>query len=184
VTSPELLAELERLDVATYAAVARTQTPSLDAALARVSQAADKSKLWFAVAGVLALSGSRGRRAAAEGLASIGVTSAVVNLGIKPLWRRSRPDRTLQEVPEERQVPMPGSTSFPSGHAASAFAFATAVTDVWPGAGIPVRMLAALVAYSRIHTGVHYPGDVIAGSLIGGTLAQFTTHAIDRRRAR
>ena len=179
-----LLREIERLDVAAYAAVARTPTPSLDAALARLSAAADHSKLWLGVAGALALAGPRGRRAAVGGLASIGVASAVVNVAVKPIWRRRRPDRALQEVPAERHVPMPGSTSFPSGHSASAFAFATGVAHTWPAAGIPIRALAALVAYSRVHTGVHYPGDVIAGSLTGGALAHFTTQALDRRRRR
>ncbi|HEY5144835.1 MAG TPA: phosphatase PAP2 family protein [Solirubrobacteraceae bacterium] len=178
-----LLEEVERLDIAAYAAVARTPTPSLDAALARLSSVADHSKLWLGVAGVLALAGGpKGRRAAASGLAGVGVASAVVNVAVKPLWRRSRPDRVLQEVPLARHVPMPGSTSFPSGHSASAFAFATGVAHVMPGAGVPVRALAALVAYSRVHTGVHYPGDVIAGSLTGGALAQITTHVLDRRR--
>ena len=179
-----LLKEVERLDVATYAAIARTPTPTLDVALARLSAAADHSKLWLGVAGLLAVAGGpRGRRAAASGLASVGVASAVVNVAVKPLWRRSRPDRVLQEVPTARHVPMPGSTSFPSGHSASAFAFATGVAHVLPAAGVPVRALAGLVAYSRVHTGVHYPGDVIAGSLTGGALAQITTHALDRRRS-
>ena len=51
-----------------------------------------------------------------------------------------------------------------------------------PQAAVPLRGLAALVAYSRVHTGVHYPGDVVVGSLIGTALAQITTHALDRRR--
>ena len=49
-----------------------------------------------------------------------------------------------------------------------------------PPAAIPLRALAALVAYSRVHTGVHYPGDVVAGALMGATLAQLTTHALER----
>ena len=44
-----------------------------------------------------------------------------------------------------------------------------------PAAAVPLRALAALVAYSRVHTGVHYPGDVLAGALIGTALAQLTT---------
>ena len=53
-----------------------------------------------------------------------------------------------------------------------------------PPAAIPLRALAALVAYSRVHTGVHYPGDVVAGALMGTTLAQITTHALERHAAR
>jgi membrane-associated phospholipid phosphatase len=185
VPRPEMILEVERLDIATYAAVARTPTPSLDTALKRLSSAADHSKLWVGVAGVLALSaGTGGRRAAVSGLASIGVASAFVNIAVKPLWRRTRPDRAEQDVPVARHVPMPASTSFPSGHSASAFAFATGVSHVLPAAGVPVRALAGLVAYSRVHTGVHYPGDVIVGSLTGGALAQLTTHALDRGRRR
>ncbi len=62
---------------------------------------------------------------------------------------------------------MPESTSFPSGHSASAFAFANAVGAQIPLLGVPLHFLAGAVAYSRVHTGVHYPGDVIIGSLIG-----------------
>ena len=72
---------------------------------------------------------------------------------------------------------MPRSRSFPSGHSAAAFAFASGVGDVLPGAAIPLRALATAVAYARVHTGVHYPGDVIAGALLGATIAQATTHA-------
>jgi membrane-associated phospholipid phosphatase len=104
---------------------------------------------------------------AITGASAIALTSAVVNLGAKTTLVRGRPDRAAAEVAASRHVRMPTSTSFPSGHAASAFAFATAVGDVLPPASAPLHALAAGVAYSRVHTGVHYPGDVIAGSLIG-----------------
>ena len=177
-----MIGELERLDVAAYAAIARTGTPALDHAMARLSRAADYSKLSVTAAALMAVAGgTRGRRAAVLGLASLGVTATVVNVAVKPAGRRRRPDRAAQEVPIARHVPMPISTSFPSGHAAAAFAFATGVGHVLPAAGLPLRALAALVAYSRVHTGVHYPGDVVAGSLIGGALAQATSVALDGR---
>jgi len=175
---PRWLEDAERVDLAIYAAIARTPTPALDRAMSRLSQAADYSRLSVSAAALLALAGGRtGRRAAATGLASVGVTATVVNVAIKPLGRRRRPDRLAGDVPLARQVRMPVSTSFPSGHSAAAFAFATGVGHVSPAAAIPLRALAALVAYSRVHTGVHYPGDVLAGALIGTTLAQLTTHA-------
>jgi membrane-associated phospholipid phosphatase len=175
------LQDAERVDVAVYAAIAQTPTPTLDRAMARLSHAADYSRLSLASAAVLATVGRRrGRRAAAFGLASVGVAASLVNLAVKPLGRRRRPDRAAEQVPVARHVRMPSSTSFPSGHSAAAFAFATGVGHVLPPAAIPLRGLAALVAYSRIHTGVHYPGDVIAGALIGTTLAQLTTHTLDR----
>ena len=116
------------------------------------------------------------------GLASVAVTAVAMNVGAKPMVRRRRPDRTEQRVPLARQVRMPASTSFPSGHSAAAFAFATGVGYVLPAAGFPLRGLAALVAYSRVHTGVHYPSDVLAGALLGGAFAQATTYSLARRR--
>jgi membrane-associated phospholipid phosphatase len=100
---------------------------------------------------------------------------------------RARPDRDAAGVPQERRVPMPTSTSFPSGHSASGFAFAGAVAGSMPGVAIPLRGLASVVAYSRVHTGVHYPGDVIVGSLVGVTVGEATVlaaRALRRQRTR
>lgn len=170
--------------MAVYAAIARVNTPTLDRVLRRVSRAADYSKLWFGTAGLLALTGGeKGRRAAVDGLASIAVTSAIVNAAIKPLGRRRRPDVVAQQVPLARHVRMPISHSFPSGHSASAFAFASGVAATLPVAAVPLRALATLVSYSRVHSGVHYPGDVLAGSLLGVSLAQTTMWLRERRRS-
>jgi membrane-associated phospholipid phosphatase len=175
------LDDAERVDVALYAAIAQTPTPALDRAMARLSHAADYSRLSLAAAAVLAATGGRrGQRAAAIGLASVGTTATIVNLAMKPLGRRPRPDRAVEQVPVARHVRMPSSTSFPSGHSATAFAFATGVGHVLAPAAIPLHGLAALVAYSRVHTGVHYPGDVVAGALMGTVLAQLTAHALGR----
>src|SRR5947209_10382203 len=177
------LEELRRLDVATYAAVAATPTPTLDVAFRRLSRAADHSKLWLATCAVMVrVGGDQGRRAARDGLASIALTSATVNLMLKPLARRRRPSRETHDVPVARQVTMPRSTSWPSGHAASAFAFAAGVGAVAPGAALPLTGLAALVAYSRVHTGVHYPADVIAGAVTGAAMALLGLAAVPRRR--
>ena len=176
------LQELHQADAALYAAVAQTPTPALDKSMARLSDAANYSRLSIASAALLSLAGGRrGRRAAAYGLASLAVTATVVNLVVKPLTSRRRPDRAAEGVPEDRHVRMPLSTSFPSGHSAAAFAFATGVGHILPLAAVPLRLLATAVAYSRVHTGVHYPGDVIAGSLIGASLAQLTNRALERR---
>jgi undecaprenyl-diphosphatase len=177
--------ELNLLDDAGYAAIAATPTPVLDRVFRRLSRAADHGKLWLGAATALAIAGGpRGRRAAVNGLAALAVSSAVVNLALKPLGRRRRPDRTGHRVPTARQVPMPTSTSFPSGHAASAAAFATGVATAFPEAGIPLSSAAVLVAYSRVHTGVHYPVDVIAGSVTGATVAQLVVAMVDGNRKR
>jgi undecaprenyl-diphosphatase len=140
--------------------------------MARLSVAANYSRLSLASSALLATTrGERGRRASRLGLASVAVTATVVNLAIKPLGRRARPDRVANEIPEARQVRMPKSASWPSGHTAAAFAFATGVSDVLPWDGAGLHLLAAAVGYSRVHTGVHYPGDVILGALIGAAIS-------------
>jgi membrane-associated phospholipid phosphatase len=170
--------EAGRLDVACYAAIASTPTPTLDRAMAQLSRAANYSRLSLAASGALAVLGGRsGRRAAVSGLSSVAVTSAVVNVFVKPVGRRHRPDRGLHQVPFARRVPMPTSHSFPSGHAAAAFAFAGGAGRVLPAVSLPLHCLAGLVAYSRVHTGVHYPLDVVVGSLIGASLSQVTLRA-------
>jgi membrane-associated phospholipid phosphatase len=177
--------EVNRLDVAVYAAIAATSTPKLDRAFRRLSKAANYSKLWLASAALLATTGGAGgRRAAVNGLASTGLTSAIVNLVLKPLGGRRRPDRDTHQVPVARQVQMPRTTSFPSGHSASASAFAAGVATASPAVGIPLSALAALVAYSRVHTGVHYPLDAIAGSVTGVALAPVAVAALERCRRR
>jgi len=146
-----------------------TPTPALDEPLRRLGRAADRSKLWFGTAAALAaLGGRRGRRAALVGLASLGTASATVNLAVKYGAMRPRPERPV--VDGGRHLPMPRSSSFPSGHSASAFAFAVAAGNQLPVLALPLNVAAGLVAYSRVHTGVHYPSDVVAGSAIGGAI--------------
>jgi membrane-associated phospholipid phosphatase len=176
------LSEAKKVDTAVYAAVAGTETPALDAAMRSLSQAADHSKLWFAAAASLALlGGSGGRRAAGAGLASLGIASAFANVVAKPLTTRRRPEREELEVLARRHVPMPRSSSFPSGHTASAFAFATGAGAVRPGLSAPLRVLAMLVGYSRVHTGVHYPADVLAGAFIGVSAAEIAVRLLGAR---
>ena len=78
---------------------------------------------------------------------------------------------------------MPTSRSFPSGHSASAFAFASAVGGVIPALSLPLHLAAAAVAYSRVHTGVHYPGDAVIGSLAGASAGQVVGSSIDQLTA-
>lgn len=165
----EAIALADRADRAACEAIADTTTPRLDRILVRVSNAANYSRLWLVTAaGVAVVGGARGRRAACEGLVSIALTSAVTNLAFKPLAGRRRPARSSDEpAAQSRRVRQPESGSFPSGHAASAFAFATATGEAMPSLRLPLRATATTVAYSRVHTGVHYPSDVVIGALVG-----------------
>ena len=176
-----LLRRLGRVDRAAYRAVAEMSTPLLDGPLRQVSHFANFSKPWFLVAGVLALfGGAQGRRAALTGVAAIGLTSFVVNQPMKLAGERGRPDRTTLGVPESRWVRMPSSTSFPSGHSGSAAAFAVSVGDVLPRLRLPLRAAAAVVIFSRVYTGVHYPADVVVGAAVGALLGRATS-AVARR---
>jgi undecaprenyl-diphosphatase len=175
----EWLSDAKRVDEAVYRAVAQTPTPALDRGMSALSQAANYSRLWIGSAAALALlGGRRGRRAAAQGLVSVAVTSAVVNIAVKRAGRRRRPDRPEDQA-AEREVRMPTSLSFPSGHSASAFAFATGVGHRLPVVALPLHAAAGVVAYSRVHTGVHYPSDVVVGSMLGTAIAQLTSRAMD-----
>ena len=176
-----ILDELAALDLAVYRAVAATPTPRLDEPIRRLSDVANNSKLWLGAAALLAVLGGRaGRRAAATGVVALAVNSAIVNIPLKRAGRRARPDRDLAGVPATRHVRMPRSPSFPSGHAASGFAFAAAVAGTMPGAAGPLRAVASVVGYSRVHTGVHYPGDVVIGALLGTTVGEAVS-SVSRR---
>ncbi|MGB6058355.1 MAG: phosphatase PAP2 family protein [Microthrixaceae bacterium] len=104
---------------------------------------------------------------------SVGIASLIASGILKPLFPRERPPVSPGALPS--RVRRPKSSSFPSGHTASAAAFATAVAMEAPAISVPVWPIAAGVAYSRITTGVHYPSDVLAGAAIGMSAAAVTT---------
>lgn len=173
-----VLRRLGRYDRAVYRSVARLSTPLLDEPLRRVSGFANFSKPWFITAGFLALfGGPHGRRAALTGLAAVGATSLVVNQPMKMIGERHRPDRDGLGVPQQRWVTMPSSTSFPSGHSASAAAFAVAVGNLLPVLKLPLRGAASVVAFSRVYTGVHYPSDVLVGATVGALLGRVASRS-------
>lgn len=168
------LGELEDLDRSIFDLVARWQAPWLDRIIPRLSTAASYSRIWMAIAAVLAVvGGTKGRRVAVEGMAAIGITSFFANVVLKGLTRRERPS---DPVPEERRLVKPDSSSFPSGHTASAAAFSGVVGGAYPALEIPLNALAGAIGFSRVYTGVHYPGDVLAGWLLGKTVA----HGVNR----
>jgi undecaprenyl-diphosphatase len=130
--------------------------------LQTLSRAADPSVLWLVLATAgAAFGGRRSRRAAQRGVVALAFSSAIVNGPLKLIVGRRRP-------PVQRRIHRRLRTSsFPSGHAASGFAFAVAASRELPEAGAVLLPLAASVAYSRVYLGAHYPSDVLAGAALG-----------------
>jgi diacylglycerol kinase family enzyme/membrane-associated phospholipid phosphatase len=139
----------------------------------RLSASANHGKLWMGAAAVMAAFPGKPRRAAVHGLIAQAVASAVTNVGFKTLLPRTRP--LPEHLPVFRFVhPQPTSSSMPSGHSASAIAFAVGAGMVKPSIGLALAPVALGVAYSRVHTGAHWPSDVFFGSAIGAGAALIT----------
>lgn len=109
-------------------------------------------------------------------------TADVLALAVKVGVERPRPTKTIPEAD-----PLLGASgwSFPSGHAATAFAGAVALTYLWREGAPFFFLLAAAIAFSRVYVGVHYPGDVIAGAALGAVvgLAWVAALRLPRRSA-
>ncbi|MFG6504116.1 bifunctional phosphatase PAP2/diacylglycerol kinase family protein [Microbacterium sp. P05] len=151
----------------------------LDLGLRRLSRAADRGRLWFAIAAALVIIGKP--RAALRGVLSLAASSAVANLLGKHLFGGPRP--LWAEVPERRQLHRyPTSASFPSGHSASAAGFAVGVAIESPVVGAVVVPIAAAVAYSRLHVGAHWASDVAGGVLLGAGVAAAGAVIVPPRR--
>jgi undecaprenyl-diphosphatase len=121
---------------------------------------------WFVETGVAALRHRRHAKGILQEVAlPLILTGGLVELVIKPFFKRRRPFITIiQAIVIGKK---PGTWSFPSGHAAGAFAGAWLLNNKFPKFSLLRYFIASLVAFSRIYLGDHYPGDVASGSLSG-----------------
>jgi undecaprenyl-diphosphatase len=141
---------------------------TLDRAMYIASELGDWALIWHVIGIAQALRPGRDPRSAVRLSVLLGLESALVNGGIKSLFRRTRPAST---APRPHRLRQPRTSSFPSGHASSGFAAAGLLAeddDLWP----LYYALAVVVASSRVYVKIHHASDVIAGAAIGVVLAR------------
>ena len=140
-------------DARLHAFIGRLPTTPADRWLRRLSTFANKGRLWLVLGSLLGIRKGPTRRGAIRGLGSLAFSSALVNVVLKRIFGRIRPD--LENLQSHRRLRRePGSLSFPSGHSSSAAAFVTGVAMESPLAGAALAPVALGVGYSRVHVGV------------------------------
>jgi membrane-associated phospholipid phosphatase len=144
--------------------------PVTDRVFYALTEAANFSLLWYAVAAVRAIVSPRYRRDVVRLAVCIGIESVIVNQGLKRFFRRSRPDRTNHVDPHDLR--QPSTSSFPSGHASSALFAAGLLTDTDRRHRGLYYGLAALVAASRPYVRIHHASDVLGGAVVGWMLGR------------
>ena len=139
----------------------RWHSPAVEEAMRLLGKAGNNGAVWVAVNVVLAIA-DPGNREAWLICAALAPIAIGLNFGVKVIVKRPRP--VLEGLPPLGGSP--SSLSFPSAHATSSFAVATAMTRVEPMAALAL-VLAAALAVGRPYLGMHYPSDVAVGSVLG-----------------
>lgn len=140
----------------------RLHGPRLERAARLLGKAGNNAGIWVAICGVAALIDA-GNREAWLIATALGPLAIAGNYVVKLVVRRPRP--ALEGLPPLGGAP--SSLSFPSAHATSSFAVGVAATRIEPAAGIPMLVLACLLSAGRPYLGMHYPSDVLAGTVLG-----------------
>lgn len=176
---PSVRALVARFDATVDAQVERLRgRPALDRVMYAASELGDWSLIWHLLGTGQALLPGRDPMSAVRLSAILGVESVLVNGVVKSFFRRVRPVWE-DERPRPHRLRQPRTSSFPSGHASSAFTAATVLA-----AGDPLWPLyygvAVVVASSRVFVRIHHPSDVVAGALLGVGLGTVARHVWPR----
>jgi len=160
-----MLKKLKELDLKVLKAIKKLHNHTNNRIMAVITHLGTGGSVWFALCIPLIISRQL-RTAGLNILLSLFITWLIGEITIKRLVARVRPS---EELPEDEQIiKRPKFYSFPSGHSASSFSV-VAVTilrsPLW--IIIPVAILAALIAFSRLYLRVHYLTDVVAGVVLG-----------------
>jgi undecaprenyl-diphosphatase len=158
------------MELSFLAWLATHRAPWLDWVMLGLTEIGRGGAVWVALALVRASTRRRLAMAACQVVIAVTLAWVLPEAVVKPLTARPRPyvaSSAVQTVGHER----PSSSSFPSGHAATAVAGAYTLGAMWPSARAVCWTLAALIACSRGYLGVHYPSDLAAGALLGWLIA-------------
>jgi undecaprenyl-diphosphatase len=156
--------------------VVHHRTEPFDTIFVWLSRAGSTGLVWVVISIVVAIVW---RRYALFGMTLLTVLVAdTSNYVLKDVFDRPRPSTRYAE-PEPLMQPPP-THSLPSGHATTSFACATVIAASMPRLRVPLYVLAALVAWSRVYVGVHYPLDVLAGALYGLAVGLLLVRALPR----
>lgn len=154
------------------------RAPIAAATSVTISKVAKGGKPWLASAALLTLTGPKGRRAAAHGVAALAASSATVNL-LKVVIGRTRPTAPNPHG----YMPLgsnPKTSSMPSGHTALAIAFTVAAGAELPSVAAPLTIASAVVAWSRLNSARHFPTDVAVGAATGAATGLCVHFALRR----
>lgn len=158
-------------DCAVFQLVEKLWNPVLDAIMIFITHLGDDGIFWIAL-GVILCIFKKTRKYGVLVLLGLGIASCINNLVLKQIFERPRPFN-FDGWPSDFVFPnplieKPHSFSFPSGHTSSSLGAATPLLiKANKKLGIPMFILALLVGFSRVYVHVHYPTDVIVGTLVG-----------------
>lgn len=145
------------------------QIPPVNRALYVATAIGDHGMVWMGIAAAFAPRSPRHRGNVKRVVAGLALESIIVNGAIKGVFKRTRPVH-VGERPHHLRIPI--TSSFPSGHAASAVFSAMLLTDADPKLKRPLQALAVAVAVSRIHVRIHHASDVAGGVVVGWALGR------------
>jgi undecaprenyl-diphosphatase len=146
--------------------------PVADRIFYAASAMGDHGLIWFLLGALRGVRSEHDWHAAVRVGVSLATEAAVVNLGIKSLFRRTRP---VSDAPRPYRLRRPRTSSFPSGHATAGFTAATLLAD-GDRFGPAYYALAALVASSRVYVKIHHASDVVGGVAIGLGMGRIARH--------
>jgi undecaprenyl-diphosphatase len=169
--SVDILGAIGRLDFAAFQWLRTHHSPLLDPLMAGVSDIARGNAIWIALAILVGFLYRSRWPAVVQALLAVVLAFLITDYVAKPFFNRARP---FESYAGSRVYGYkPTTQSFPSGHAAGAIAGAYTLSRLAPEGRAIFWLLAALVAFSRVYLGVHYPGDVLGGALLGFGIAWF-----------